>query len=63
MPGLMQIARGKEEEYTRKNMPLSQYYDGKKIVLPVSDKATIDMYKHWIHQGLSGLMSSIGLAK
>ncbi|VDM47363.1 unnamed protein product [Toxocara canis] len=44
-------------------MPLAHYYDGKKIVLPISDESTTDMYKHWIHQGLSGLMSSVGLAK
>ncbi|KHN88983.1 hypothetical protein Tcan_12897 [Toxocara canis] len=52
-----------QNDYTREDMPLTQYYDGKKIVLPISDDAMWDMYKHWIHQGLSGLMSTVGLAK
>lgn len=54
---------GQQEEYSNKNMPLAQYYDGRKIVLPISDDSTLDMYKHWVHQGLSGLISSVGSAK
>ncbi|VDM25527.1 unnamed protein product [Toxocara canis] len=61
--GLLYGTLSEQNDYTREDMPLTQYYDGKKIVLPISDDAMWDMYKHWIHQGLSGLMSTVGLAK
>ncbi|VDN55599.1 unnamed protein product [Dracunculus medinensis] len=41
-------------------MPGSKFYDGKKIILPISSDSTIQLYDHWIHQGISSLIAIYG---
>ncbi|VDN40768.1 unnamed protein product [Gongylonema pulchrum] len=46
-------------EFTRETMPGARFYDGKKLNIPVSTEAGLDLYERWIHQGLSGIMSAV----
>lgn len=47
-------------QINRENMPGSKFYDGKKIILPISSDSTIQLYDHWIHQGISSLIAIYG---
>ncbi|VDK27519.1 unnamed protein product [Gongylonema pulchrum] len=40
-------------------MPGAQYYDGKKLNIPISTEAGMELYERWIHQGISSVMSAI----
>lgn len=46
-------------EYTRETMPGAQFYDGKKINIPISDEAGYDLYERWALQGISSVMSAV----
>ncbi|VDK29042.1 unnamed protein product [Gongylonema pulchrum] len=47
----------------RSNMLGAQYYDGKKIVLPVSEDAMRDLLNHWLHQATGSFMSAFASNK
>lgn len=40
-------------------MPGAQYYDGKKLNIPISTEAGKEIYERWAFQSMSGLISSI----
>ncbi|KAL3984792.1 Moulting cycle family protein [Acanthocheilonema viteae] len=40
-------------------MPGAQYYDGKKLNIPISKEAGIQLIERWIHQGISSIMACI----
>ncbi|KAM3718122.1 Serum response factor-binding protein [Dirofilaria immitis] len=46
-------------QYTRETMPGAQYYDGKKLNIPISKEAGIELFERWTHQGISSIMSCI----
>lgn len=46
-------------QYTRETMPGAQYYDGKKLNIPISREAGIQLFERWIHQGISSIMACI----
>ncbi|KAL3984789.1 Moulting cycle family protein [Acanthocheilonema viteae] len=46
-------------QYTRETMPGAQYYDGKKLNIPISKEAGIQLIERWIHQGISSIMACI----
>ncbi|VDM42597.1 unnamed protein product [Toxocara canis] len=52
-----------EMEYTRETMPGAQFYDGKKLKIPISDEAGYEMYERWALQGISSIMSAIANEK
>ncbi|VDM13277.1 unnamed protein product, partial [Wuchereria bancrofti] len=37
-------------QYTRETMPGAQYYDGKKLNIPISKEAAVELIERWIHQ-------------
>ncbi|VDK54880.1 unnamed protein product [Gongylonema pulchrum] len=47
------------EAFKRARIPGAQYYDGKKLSIPVSTEAGIQLYERWVHQGISGIMSAV----
>ncbi|VDM27464.1 unnamed protein product [Toxocara canis] len=51
------------EEYTRETMPGAQYYDGKKMVIPISKEAGQELFEHWTSQAISSLMTAIATKK
>nr|CDP97156.1 Bm3750 [Brugia malayi] len=40
-------------------MPGAQYYDGKKLNIPISKEAAVELIERWIHQGISSMMACI----
>ncbi|VIO97884.1 conserved hypothetical protein [Brugia malayi] len=46
-------------QYTRETMPGAQYYDGKKLNIPISKEAAVELIERWIHQGISSMMACI----
>ncbi|EFO28068.1 hypothetical protein LOAG_00422 [Loa loa] len=46
-------------QYTRETMPGAQYYDGKKLNIPISKEAGIELIERWTHQGISSIMACI----
>ncbi|VDK42503.1 unnamed protein product [Anisakis simplex] len=40
-------------------MPGAQYYDGKKLNIPISYKMGVDLIERWVMQSISSIMSSI----
>ncbi|VDM95748.1 unnamed protein product [Onchocerca ochengi] len=46
-------------QYTRETMPGAQYYDGKKLNIPISKEAGIKLIERWIHQGISSIIACI----
>lgn len=55
---LLLLKGGWGEKVDGKNMLGAQYYDGKKIVLPISEDASLDLLNHWVHQAAGGIMSA-----
>ncbi|VDK29190.1 unnamed protein product [Gongylonema pulchrum] len=47
------------EKFTRETMPGAQYYDGKKLNIPISTEAGMELHERWAHQGISSVMSAI----
>lgn len=47
-----------ESSMTRETMPGAKYYDGKKISIPLSNKAHIDLIEHWMFQAYSSFLSA-----
>lgn len=45
--------------FTRENMPGAQYYDGKKLNIPITDEAAIELFERWMTQALSSVMSAV----
>ncbi|VDO30150.1 unnamed protein product [Onchocerca flexuosa] len=46
-------------QYTRETMPGAQYYDGKKLNIPISKEAGIELFERWTHQAISSIMACI----
>ncbi|VDM25740.1 unnamed protein product [Toxocara canis] len=44
-------------------MPGAQYYDGSKLVIPITHEAGIALHDHWMQQGVSTLISAIAQQK
>ncbi|MCP9259759.1 hypothetical protein DINM_002961 [Dirofilaria immitis] len=44
-------------------MPGAQYYDGKKLNIPISKEAGIELFERWTHQGISSIMSFYHIQK
>ncbi|CAG9535778.1 unnamed protein product [Cercopithifilaria johnstoni] len=40
-------------------MPGAQYYDGRKLNIPISKKAGVELVERWINQGISSIMACI----
>ncbi|CAG9532091.1 unnamed protein product [Cercopithifilaria johnstoni] len=40
-------------------MPGAQYYDGKKLNIPISKEAGVELVERWINQGISSIMACI----
>ncbi|VDK33142.1 unnamed protein product [Gongylonema pulchrum] len=55
---LLAEGQGWDEQSDRNNMLGARYYDGKKIVLPVSEDAMRDLLNHWLHQATGSFMSA-----
>uniref|UniRef100_A0A9J2Q0Z3 Uncharacterized protein n=2 Tax=Ascaris lumbricoides TaxID=6252 RepID=A0A9J2Q0Z3_ASCLU len=51
------------KQYTRETMPGAQYYDGKKMVIPISEEDTFELFEHWTSQAFSGLMAAVATKK
>ncbi|VDK65019.1 unnamed protein product [Anisakis simplex] len=47
------------ETDAHKTMLGAQYYDGKKMVVPLSEEAAEDLFEHWTSQALSSFMAAI----
>ncbi|VDM45111.1 unnamed protein product [Toxocara canis] len=45
--------------YTHESMPGAQYYDGKKINIPITHEAGAELLDRWVTQCISSIMSSI----
>ncbi|KHN81401.1 hypothetical protein Tcan_05958 [Toxocara canis] len=48
-----------EMTYTHESMPGAQYYDGKKINIPITHEAGAELLDRWVTQCISSIMSSI----
>ncbi|CAG9535779.1 unnamed protein product [Cercopithifilaria johnstoni] len=46
-------------QYTRETMPGAQYYDGKKLNIPISNEAGVELVERWLNQGISSIMACI----
>lgn len=58
--------RGETLQYdkiTRENMPGAKYYDGKKIVLPISEKSMEEIFDRWMQQAMSGILTGFSIKK
>ncbi|VDK48969.1 unnamed protein product [Anisakis simplex] len=47
------------KKFTRDTMPGAQYYDGKKMNIPISNEAGKELLERWARQSISSIMSSI----
>lgn len=49
--------------FTKETMPGAKYYDGKKISLPMSGDAHIELIEHWMFQAYSSFLSAFATKK
>ncbi|VDN23856.1 unnamed protein product [Gongylonema pulchrum] len=52
-----------DAETRPKEMLGGQFYDGRKIVIPLAENASIQLLNHWIQQATSGFMAAFASRK